>query len=65
MENRKTGTKNAIVNSVLEIIPDLKEKYKSTKEFQYCKQCGDPCSGETCNACKLMEELNLEWQEAN
>jgi len=57
LEDKFPGAKNGIVNAFLEILPTLKEKYKHSKEFQYCSNCGDACSGEVCNACKLEEKL--------
>ncbi len=62
IENKLPGAKNGIVNSFLEILPTLKEHYRSQKKkrsFNYCKRCGDACSGEICNACRLEEELQL------
>jgi uncharacterized protein (TIGR00269 family) len=62
IENKLPGAKNGIVNSFLEILPILKEHYrlkKHNKIFNYCKVCGDACSGEICNSCKLEEELCL------
>ncbi len=61
LENERAGAKNGIVNSFLEILPNLKEKYKSEKEFNYCDKCGDPSSSNICNSCKLIEELDLKW----
>lgn len=60
LEEDRKGTKNGIVNAFLEILPMLKENYKNVKEFNYCKKCGDPCSGEICNACTIEAELNKE-----
>jgi uncharacterized protein (TIGR00269 family) len=62
IENSLPGAKNGIVNSFLEILPLLKEHYRNKKQkktFNYCKNCGDACSGEVCNSCKLEEELEL------
>jgi tRNA-5-methyluridine54 2-sulfurtransferase len=62
IESKLPGAKNGIVNSFLEILPLLKKHYREKKQkgtFNYCKNCGDACSGEKCNACKLEEELNL------
>ncbi len=61
IEKNLPGAKHGIVNAFLEILPALKEKYrkeKSKKEFSYCTRCGDPSSGEVCNACKIKEELS-------
>jgi len=57
LETERAGSKNGIINSFLEILPILKNQYKDKKEFKYCKKCGDPSSGEICNACILEEEL--------
>jgi len=57
LEAKAPGTKNCIVKAFLDIIPDLKSKYRQDREFSYCKKCGDACSGEICNACKLEDEL--------
>jgi len=60
IEQKLPGAKNGIVNSFLEILPQLKNHYKDIKSkqvFNICKKCGDACSGEICNACRLEEEL--------
>ncbi|MFT4326980.1 MAG: TIGR00269 family protein [Candidatus Woesearchaeota archaeon] len=64
IEGKQRGSKHAMVKAFLEIMPDLKEKYKNSKEFAYCSDCGDPCSGERCNACEQVRELGLvaSWE---
>jgi len=57
MENKMPGAKHGLVNAFLSILPELKEKYRNHKEFQYCEKCGDACSGAVCNACQLEEQL--------
>ena len=60
IENKNPGSKNGMVNAFLEILPDLKEKYrKERKDFKFCERCGEPCSREICNTCKLEDELEL------
>ena len=62
IESKLPGAKNGIVNSYLEILPLLKDHYREKKQnrtFNYCKSCGDACSGAICNSCKLEEELQL------
>lgn len=62
IEEKLPGAKNGIINSFIEIMPLLKEHYKEKKSgkiFNYCKRCGDACSGEICNACQLGEQLCL------
>jgi uncharacterized protein (TIGR00269 family) len=63
IESKLPGAKNGVVNSFLEILPILKEHYRTKKEnrtFNYCNKCNDACSGTICNACKLEEELGLK-----
>ena len=60
IEEKLPGAKQGMVNSFLEILPELKEHYRNTKEFQECKNCGDPCAGEVCNACQLEGQLCKE-----
>jgi uncharacterized protein (TIGR00269 family) len=55
-EAKFPGTKHAIVNSFLQILPDLKEKFKGG-EASYCKKCNEPASKDKCNACKYVETL--------
>jgi uncharacterized protein (TIGR00269 family) len=61
LESKTPGIKHGLVNSFLQVLPELKEKYKNERDsFQYCERCGEPCSGTICNVCKLEEELCLE-----
>lgn len=53
MESRYPGTKNNIINSFLEILPNLKNKYN--KKIKNCKICNEPCSQDICNSCSLLK----------
>lgn len=55
-ESQFPGTKHAIINSFLQILPDLRQRFKN-HEVSYCKGCGEPASKEKCNACKYAEKL--------
>jgi len=57
MEAKFSGTKYSIVNSFLQVLPDLKERFKEG-EVNFCRNCGEPASKDTCNACKYVEKLN-------
>jgi tRNA-5-methyluridine54 2-sulfurtransferase len=57
LEAKFPGTKYSIVNSFLQILPDLKERFKG-QELNYCVKCGEPASKERCNACKYAERLS-------
>jgi uncharacterized protein (TIGR00269 family) len=56
-EKKYPGTKHSIVNSFLEILPLLKQKYKTTKRISACKKCKEPCSGEICQVCETLEKI--------
>jgi uncharacterized protein (TIGR00269 family) len=56
MERQHPEIKNAIVSSLLQILPLLKERYKGS-EINLCKKCREPCSGEICKRCQILEML--------
>jgi len=51
------GTKHAVINSYLEILPSLKKHYATTKKLQQCKYCEEPSSKEVCKTCQLLEKI--------
>ncbi len=56
LEERNPGTKHSIVQSFIEILPLLKERYKE-KEIKTCKQCSEPSAKEICRACYFVNAL--------
>jgi uncharacterized protein (TIGR00269 family) len=56
LENKFPGTKYSIVNSFLQILPYLKEKFKDGI-IKICKNCNEPSSNDICNACIYLERL--------
>lgn len=60
MENKFPGTKYSIVNSFLQTLPLLKEKFKGNAPISECAKCGEPCSNDVCNACFYMEKIALK-----
>ena len=56
-ESKFPGTKHSIINSYLEIMPMLKEKYKNVEEIKYCKKCEEPSSKDVCQACEIRSKL--------
>jgi len=54
-EEKYPGTKHNIINSFLGVLPLLKKEY--TGEIKSCKECGEPCSQEICQACKLVKNV--------
>ncbi len=56
-EEKYPGTKYALLRSLLEILPLLRERYRGTPKT--CKICGEPSTGDVCRACQLRMELGL------
>lgn len=59
-ENEYKGTKQGIINSLLAILPMLKEQKEVNLEIdsiKICQECGEPANQDICNACKLLKEL--------
>ena len=56
MEQKFPGTKYSIVNSFLETLPMLKEKFKG-EMIQICSKCKEPSANNTCSACGFLERL--------
>ena len=56
MEQKFPGTKYSIVNSFLQVLPSLKEKF-SGPEVSACIRCSEPSANEVCNACVYVEKL--------
>lgn len=56
MEKKHREMKNAIVNSFLQILPFLKQKYAAFK-LKTCKLCREPSSQELCKKCQLLNIL--------
>ena len=60
MEKNHPGTKLNIVNKFLEILPELREKFRSGGELKYCKICGEPARNDVCKACQLVGVLKSQ-----
>src|SRR3989338_725987 len=56
LENRFPGTKYSIVNSFLQILPLIKQKFKD-EAIKVCAKCSEPSANEVCNACIYLEKL--------
>jgi len=57
LETKFPGTKYGIINSFLQILPDLKEKFKD-QELNSCQKCSEPASKDICNTCRFVDKLN-------
>ncbi len=58
MEEKYPGTKHALVNSFLSILPMLKREFKETKSINVCIRCKEPTSREVCQTCYYRGKLN-------
>lgn len=56
-ETKYPGTKHNIITSFMEILPLLKEKYKTEKTIKKCKKCKEPSSQDICQACKILDSV--------
>jgi len=56
-EQKYPGTKNSTITSFLEILPVLKKEYKNKGNLKHCKECGEPCSQDICQGCKIIQKL--------
>jgi len=55
-EEKYEGCKNGIVNSFLEVLPLLKDKY-GKGEIKLCKKCKEPCSLDVCKTCEILGKM--------
>ncbi len=55
LELRLPGAKQGIINAFLDVLPELKEKYKK-KKIGNCESCGEPAARQFCKACELLEK---------
>ena len=53
LEHSYPGTKHGIINSFLDILPELKKKYQHAS-IGTCTQCGEPSAQQTCRLCHLL-----------
>ncbi len=56
IEQKNPGTKYSVVNSFLQVLPMLKEKFKGGT-INICAKCSEPAANEVCNACVYLEKL--------
>lgn len=56
-ELKYKGTKNGIINSFLEMLPLLKQKYENIGKPRKCKICGEPSTTEICATCRILDEI--------
>ena len=55
-EQKFSGTKYSIVNSFLQTLPLLKQKFKH-EIIKVCARCNEPSANDICNACVYFGKL--------
>jgi len=57
-EAKYPGTKHSIINSFIEILPLLKEKFKKEdSEIKSCTICEEPCAQSICKTCQYIKNI--------
>ncbi len=54
-EGKYPGTKHNVISSFLEVLPLLKKEVQG--KIKSCSNCGEPCSQDICQACKLIKKI--------
>ncbi len=58
-EAKYPGTKHSIINSFVETLPLLKEKFKKEDhEIKACTICEEPCSQNICRTCQYIKNIS-------
>jgi len=58
LEAKFPGTKHSILRSNDRLVEILKETFVVEEMPNTCKVCGEPCAGEICKACEMVEEIS-------
>lgn len=61
LENKYPGTKYSTVNSFLQTLHLLKQKFKS-EAIKVCAKCSEPSANDICNACVYLEKLKQKTE---
>ena len=62
LEERHPGTKYSLMGAFYKINESLKESYVQG-ELNRCERCGEPCIGNLCQSCKLLDLLGEPLQD--
>ena len=60
MEEKHPGSKQGLINAYLENLPLLRKEFKATIPIKACQECGEPCMGDICNACKMESRIKTD-----
>jgi uncharacterized protein (TIGR00269 family) len=56
-EKLSPKTNKKIIDWYLAIAPKLKQKFKSSNQQQYCRNCNEPSKGSTCMTCQILSKI--------
>lgn len=51
------AVKENLVRGALEILPELREHFKTEKGMKYCEKCGEPTNRDICKNCELFAKM--------
>ncbi len=57
LEKERPDIKRELVDGFMEILPELKEYYKTSGGLNYCKVCGEPSRKDVCSTCEIIQLL--------
>lgn len=62
LEAKHAGTKFSFLRTFDAMLPVLRESAERSglPEITECENCGEPCSGEVCKACELLDKLGVD-----
>lgn len=59
MEKDYPGTKSALVQNMLKLIPILRKEFSHSKVLE-CAECGEPSRNRTCKSCATLSEIGVK-----
>ncbi|MBI3412453.1 MAG: TIGR00269 family protein [Candidatus Aenigmarchaeota archaeon] len=61
VESKHSGTKFSFLRTFDAMLPVLRESASKSglSEITECENCGEPCSGDVCKACELLDKLDV------
>ena len=62
VESKHAGTKFSFLRTFDAMLPVLRESasLSGLTEITECENCGEPCSGDICKACELLDKLDVD-----
>ncbi|MBI1971734.1 MAG: TIGR00269 family protein [Candidatus Aenigmarchaeota archaeon] len=60
VEAKHAGTKFSFLRTFDAMLPVLRASVENAPEITECENCGEPCSGEVCKVCELLDKLGVD-----